>query len=338
MTEPDQSKGTYTDQVTAYLDRAGTTGAISMHTLPGDASDRRYVRVVSPDGTSQVLLVHSEPIDPETFPFINVARLLEKMSIPVPAILGWEADLGILVLEDLGDVTLQGTLQHATRLQRTRLYTEATEVIERMQRRGRDLASSAYLPFGLVFDVNKLTWELEFFVKHFLIGYRGATLSPADQDTLGEEFSRLAGELAAEPRVFCHRDYHSRNLMVHAGHVYVIDFQDARMGPDTYDLVSLLRDSYVEHDWSFVNEMVAYYLSLTGASTESVFLPRFDLMSVQRHLKALGTFGYQTTIVGTERYQDDIPRTLRYLSDVFERRPRFARLHRLLAVHVPELA
>ena len=339
MTEPNQLQGTYVDRVATYLDRAGFSASkTSVDKLPGDASDRRYVRIVSPDGTSHVLLVHSEPIDPETLPFVNVARLLRRMSIPVPSVLGWEGDLGILVLEDLGDVTLQRNLQHATDEDRIGLYTEATELIERMQRRGRDLASSVYVPFGLAFDAEKLTWELEFFVKHFLIGHYGAALSPSDQETLSEEFALLAGELAAEPRVFCHRDYHSRNLMLHAGRLHVIDFQDARMGPDTYDLVSLLRDSYVEHDWSFVSEMIGRYLRLTRGSTESAFLPRFDLMSVQRHLKVLGTFGYQTTMVGTERYRDDVPRTLRYLRDVFRRRPQFARLRSLLAAHLAELA
>lgn len=339
MTEPNQSRRAYGDRVRTYLDRAGLpAGQTSVDELPGDASDRRYVRIGSPDGTSHVLLVHSEPIDPETLPFVNVAHLLRHMSIPVPAVLGWEDDLGILVLEDLGDVTLQRRLQHATDAERTHLYTEATELIERMQRRGRDLASSVYVPFGLAFDSAKLTWELEFFVTHFLVEHRGAALSPSDRETLSEEFARLAGELAAEPRVFCHRDYHSRNLMLHASRLHVIDFQDARMGPDTYDLVSLLRDSYVELDRSFVSEMIAHYLGLTSTSAESVFLPRFDLMSVQRHLKALGTFGYQTAMVGTERYRDDIPRTLRYLSDVFSRRPRLTRLRSLLAVHLPELA
>src|SRR6185295_6505679 len=102
--------------------------------------------------------------------------------------------------------------------------------------------------------------------------------------------------LAAEPRVLCHRDYHSRNLMVRGRELYIIDFQDARQGPDTYDLVSLLRDSYVDLADGVVNDLIAYFLAITqrppGPAGE--FRRRFDLMALQRNLKALGTFGFQT--------------------------------------------
>src|SRR5690606_27638504 len=114
------------------------------------------------------------------------------------------------------------------------------------QRRGDELRADHYLPYRIAFDVEKLTWELDFFVKHFIEGYRGATLTAAERAALSEEWSNIVTELAGERRVLCHRDYHSRNLMLHDGRLYMIDFQDARMGPDTYDLVSLLRDSYVD--------------------------------------------------------------------------------------------
>ena len=94
--------------------------------------------------------------------------------------------------------------------------------------------------------------------------------------------------------MLCHRDYHSRNLMLHQGRLYMIDFQDARLGPDTYDLVSLLRDSYVDLTEVALNELIAYYLALTGARRRGRVPRRFDLMALQRNLKALGTFGYQT--------------------------------------------
>ncbi len=126
--------------------------------------------------------------------------------------------------------------------------------------------------------------------------------------------------------------------MLHDGRLYVIDFQDARMGPDTYDLVSLLRDSYVDHDPSFVAHLIAHYHELTGSPGGEAFLQRFDLMSVQRHLKALGTFGCQTAVAGSARYRGDIPRTLGYLREVFGRYRRFDRLSTLLAAHVPELS
>ena len=144
-------------------------------------------------------------------------------------------------------------------------------------------------------------------------------------------------ELAGEPRVLCHRDYHSRNLMYHQDRLYIIDFQDARMGPDTYDLVSLLRDSYVDLPEQTVSELIAYFLALKGVTgREQAFRERFDLMALQRNLKALGTFGYQTTARRNPVYIQYIPRTLRYVRDNLEAQPRFARLRDVLAAHVEE--
>ena len=125
--------------------------------------------------------------------------------------------------------------------------------------------------------------------------------------------------------------------MVHGGQLYVIDFQDARMGPDTYDLVSLLRDSYVELDRSLVERLIAHYLTLSPPVAASDYGSRFDRMAVQRNLKALGTFGHQVATRGKTRYLDAIPRTLSYLRETFTRNPRFTRLQDLLAIHLDEL-
>ena len=137
--------------------------------------------------------------------------------------------------------------------------------------------------------------------------------------------------------MLCHRDYHSRNLMLHDGSLYIIDFQDARMGPDTYDLASLLRDSYVDIADRELDELIAYFLALKGLTDAAEFRRRFDLMSLQRNLKALGTFGYQTTTRRNPVYIQYIPRTLNYARTTLEKYPRFARLRELLAAHIDEL-
>ncbi|MGE3177734.1 MAG: aminoglycoside phosphotransferase family protein, partial [Vicinamibacterales bacterium] len=217
------------------------------------------------------------------------------------------------------------------------LYREAVSLIAQMQKRGAELTSPRYLPYAIAFDVEKLTWELNFFVKHFLEGYRGASLSAAERAALAEEWATLAGELAAEPRVLCHRDYHSRNLMYCDGSLHIIDFQDARMGPDTYDLVSLLRDSYVDLTDTQVEDLVAYFLALSGPADPGAFRRRFDVMSLQRNLKALGTFGFQTISRQNPVYIQYMPRTLAYVRGNLRRHPRFARLHELLAARVDEL-
>jgi aminoglycoside/choline kinase family phosphotransferase len=286
-----------------------------------------------------VLALHSGPIAFDSLPFANVAELLQRMALPVPAILGHSDELGILALEDLGDVTLQAHLGTAPLTEHAALYRQAIAFIDTLQRRGAELAHESYMPYRMSFDVEKLTWELDFFVRHFIEGFRGAGLSAPARTALAREFSSIAGELAAEPRVLCHRDYHSRNLMVHRRSLYVIDFQDARQGPDTYDLVSLLRDSYVDLEERDVQELIAYFLALKGphALEPGEFRRRFDLMALQRNLKALGTFGYQTMARRNTVYIQYIPRTLRYVRTNLERYPRFARLRDVLAEHVEEL-
>jgi hypothetical protein len=326
-------------RVQAYLERSGMSarGARSVP-LTGDASDRRYFRILVSDGPSTVLALHAGPIEYGALPFVNVADLLAHMPVPIPAILDHAGDLGVLLLEDLGDVTLQAHLGAAPAAEHVALYRQAVALIDVLQTRGAELQSPAHLPYAIAFDVEKLTWELEFFAKHFLQAYRGVDLAAAAREALGVEFRTIVEELASEPRVLCHRDYHSRNLMLHQEQLYIIDFQDARMGPDTYDLASLLRDAYVDLTEQTVEDLIAYFLALRGRTgLEREFRARFDVMALQRNLKALGTFGYQTTARRNPVYIQYIPRTLRYARDNLQRHPRFARLHEILASHVDEL-
>ena len=326
------------ERIAGYLKRS-SLAARSPRVVPltGDASDRRYFRVLLPDTDSIVLSLHSAPFEFEKLPFVNVARLLAMMPVPIPAVLGHADDLGVLALEDLGDVTLQAHLGAATPAEHAALYRQAVALIATLQRRGAELTSPEYMTYGVAFDVEKLTWELDFFIKHFIEAYRGIVFSSASREELRSEFAGLVASLAAEPRVLCHRDYHSRNLMLHGGDLYIIDFQDARMGPDTYDLVSLLRDSYVDLPEQTVSDLLAYFVALKGQTgQESEFRHRFDLMALQRNLKALGTFGYQTTARRNPVYIQYIPRTLRYVRDNLEHLPEFARVRELLAEHVEE--
>jgi aminoglycoside/choline kinase family phosphotransferase len=325
-------------RIDGFLQRSGLASkSPRVVPLTGDASDRRYFRILLPDEPSIVLSLYSAPFQFDTLSFVNVARLLEQMPVPIPRVLGHADDLGVLALQDLGDVTLQAHLGAATQGEHAALYRQAVALIAGLQRRGAELASPAYLPYGIAFDVEKLTWEMDFFTKHFLEAYRGVTLTPAQRGALQAELAVIIEALAAEPRVLCHRDYHSRNLMLHESELFMIDFQDARMGPDTYDLVSLLRDSYVDLPEQTVDELMAYFLALKGESgPERAFRERFDAMALQRNLKALGTFGYQTTARRNPVYIQYIPRTLRYVRDNLEHQPRFAPLRRQLAAYVEE--
>jgi len=324
------------DALQGYLDRSGlSAGNPRIVPLTPDASDRRYFRILIPDAPNIVLSLYSAPFEVAKLSFVNVATLMARMPVPIPAVLGHAEDLGVLALQDLGDVTLQAHLGAASPVQHAALYRQAVALIATLQRRGAELASPEFLPYGIAFDVEKLTWELDFFTKHFLEAYRGITLGDAERVALRAEFAGIVEELAAEPRVLCHRDYHSRNLMLHEGQLYMIDFQDARMGPDTYDLVSLLRDSYVDLPDQTVDELIAYFLALKGNADDPDFRRRFNVMALQRNLKALGTFGYQTTARHNPVYIQYIPRTLRYVRRNLTL-PRFARLRDFLATHVEE--
>ena len=324
------------DAVSTYLARMGVMGA-EVRPLTPDASDRRYFRVRPKHAPSFVLAVLSGAFDSQTLPFINVAGLFGRMPVPIPRILGEAPDIGVLALEDLGDVTLQARLSAASAEERVALYREAVHLIGVIQRRGAELAEARYLPYGLAFDVEKLLWECRFFVTHFLEGHRHCSITPTDRAALDEEFTAIADELSAEPRVLCHRDYHSRNLMWHHDRLCIIDFQDARMGPDTYDVVSLLRDAYVDIPESLVVDLIeAFFDARSDPSRPRDRRARFDLMAVQRNIKALGTFGYQTTTRQNPVYIQYMPRTLRYARETMLKYPRFARLRGLLATHLEE--
>ena len=326
------------ERIELYLRDSGLGGpSARVVPLTGDASDRRYFRIIPIDGPSIVLALHAGAIDFDTLPFANVAELLRLIPLPVPLVLGHSNPLGILALQDLGDVTLQAHLGAATPTQHAALYREAVALIETLQRRGAELQADGYIPYRVAFDVEKLTWELEFFVKYFILGYRGVALKDSERSALQEEWAAIVDELAAEPRVLCHRDYHSRNLMLSEGSLYILDFQDARMGPDTYDLASLLRDSYVDITERELDDLIGYFLALKGDVHVQAFRRRFDLMALQRNLKALGTFGYQTITRDNPVYIQYMPRTLRYARSNLEKYNRFTRLRELLAAHIEEL-
>ena len=312
MTDMSRHSGTPESRARTWLRGAGLPPSTRLVPLAGDASDRRFVRVIPPAAPSRVLVVHDGPIDPETLPLIRVAELFHRFPVQVPVIHGADAALGIVVVEDLGDTMLEDAVVPLTAVERSARYREAVEIIAAIQSGGRRLGGSDAGPFGLAFDVAKLTQELDFFVEHFVVGFRRHRLTTPVRRALDDEFRALASDMAAEPRVLCHRDFHSRNLMLHGDRLHVIDFQDARMGPDTYDLASLLRDAYVALDADEVDRLLTHYQTIAGVRDGAGLRQRFVRTTVQRALKALGTFGFQIAVRGNPRYRDAVPRTLAY--------------------------
>ena len=327
------------DLVGAFLAerRGSAASSVEVAPLSGDASTRRYFRLREGD-RSLVLAVYPEPFVPEELSFLSVHGLLQTWGLPVPAIEDHDGARGIVVLEDLGDLTLQELLKDAPSARGEELFREALDHLTLLQREAARGAQRAPC-FQIAFDIEKLSWELHYFLKHFVEGYRGADLTVEDRATVSEGFHLLAAEIASWPRVLCHRDFHSRNLMLHRERLVWIDFQDARMGPVTYDLASVLRDAYVDVPEELVATLAEEFRqkAAPGESRE-VFLRRFELMCVQRNLKALGTFGYMATVRGNRVYLPYIPRTLAHARRNLARHPELAGLWRTLARHVEELA
>jgi N-acetylmuramate 1-kinase len=322
-----------------YLEqrRKDESGRLRAVPLSGDASTRRYFRVSGEDH-AYVLALYPEPFDPATSTFLVVGSLLEAYGLPLPRVVDVDGARGIVLQEDLGDCTLQEALRDCGAGRAREMYQEAVGALARLQREAAQGPQAAEC-FRIAFDIEKLSWELHYFQKHFLEGLRGCDLGVEDRATLSEAFHQLSREIASWPRVLCHRDYHSRNLMLHAGQLHWIDFQDARMGPAVYDLASLLRDAYVDVAEDELDELAERFRQQAlPEEPREVFRHRFDLTCVQRNLKALGTFGYMKTVRGSDVYLPYVPRTLAHARRNLSRYPGLEPLWRTLARHLPELA
>lgn len=300
--------------------------------LAGDASTRSYFRIYYPEGETRVLMVLANPGRNEEASFLDVQAFLENLGLPVPHVYAHHPSEGLIVLEDLGDELLETVIAQADEKQIRELYAHAVDLLIRMRAAVLESGSTCGA-FDLAFDQAKLLWEMDFFVTHFIKGLAGIEPSPAASEALAAFFMTICSRLAEEPRIFTHRDYHARNLILRNGSLVMIDFQDARMGPAQYDLASLLRDSYVTLPEDLVQELIARYLECVGekaADSRERFHYIFDLMSLQRNIKALGTFGYQVHVKRAARYVSSIPRTGAYVERNIKRYPEFGRFRQVV--------
>ncbi|TAJ08539.1 MAG: aminoglycoside phosphotransferase [Nitrospirae bacterium] len=325
--------------------------------LAGDASNRRYFRIQLGAGTfpSLVLMQLAEPeafkqseeavsggaAPPTELPFVNVHRHLIQAQVPVPQLYHYDQEAGLLYLEDLGDVTLAQACENGAGDQTPGFYRYAVDVLVNLHLKATFPPEPACVAFGRAFDVPLLMWEFDHFIEYGIEKRNGRLIPEADRQAIRNDMQKVAGLLAGLPQVFTHRDYHSRNLMVREGRLRVIDFQDALMGPATYDLASLLRDSYVALDEELIAELVIRYLegrAKAGAPLDRLtFMRLFDLTSIQRNLKAAGRFVYIDQVKGNPKFLADIPRTLGYVRRNLAKYPETASLRKRLAAYVPEL-
>ncbi|MFN0124832.1 MAG: aminoglycoside phosphotransferase family protein [Blastocatellia bacterium] len=284
---------------------------IQLTALTPDASTRKYYRVAASatPGRTFIISLYASPFNPQDNTYLDVTRLFERAGLPVPQIIDVAGTEGIILQEDLTDCSLNRWLQDAEARgdhagARAMLH-EAIELIARIQAASELAVSTDSCAGKLAFDEDKLGWELNYFFDHFFGSYRKQNFPAARREAIQQDLRSVAAELAARPRVLTHRDYHAMNLMVdQQGQLRIIDHQDARMGPATYDLVPILVERRLAPaDEQWIESEQAFFLAARKKHGLPVvpageFQREFQLMTVQRQLKATGTFSYQTAVMG----------------------------------------
>ncbi len=328
--------------LTQWLNKVMDGGAIHIAPASADASFRRYFRVKTgvktgvknstADSGGSLIVMDAPPDKEDTTPFIAISRLLTSVGVNVPRVIETDAHRGFLLLSDLGDQPYLDALNDQTV---ETLYADALNALLEMQR-GVSITDSN-LP---AYDLALLMQEMELFREWYLRRHCNLTLTAQQQEQLDVVFQLLAESALAQPQVFVHRDYHSRNLMVTSeNNPGILDFQDAVIGPVTYDLVSLLRDCYIQWPRERVEQWALAYLhraadagvvEIKSEHTDETLLRWFDWMGIQRHLKAAGIFSRLNLRDGKPGYMEDIPRTLGYVREVSARYPELRDLHTLL--------
>jgi aminoglycoside/choline kinase family phosphotransferase len=293
------------------LARKALGPAATLTEVAGDASTRRFYRAAAGRSTA-ILVAHGEPLAPEAPLFTN-HRILAAIGAPVPRLIDRDAAAGLVLVEDFGDLTLQGHLASAGAGVAPPFYRQASDLIALFQGRAPAVMRPDDFAARNALDRERFLFELDHFHRHFIRGLRGLTPTASEEALMRRFYDDLAGACDRLPRVFCHRDFQSRNLMVAGDRLGLVDFQDARMGPYTYDAASLLRDSSLDLDRGLVREMLdrlARSIAAPLGIGPEEFGRDFDLMALERNIKDLGTFGYMATARGRRDYLAYIPRTL----------------------------
>jgi N-acetylmuramate 1-kinase len=324
-----------------------------VQTLVGDASTRRYHRVHLSGNTPASVVVMELPDDalrsdeatsdakPSELPFLNVQRYLAAAGYPVPRVLAQDLGRGLIALEDLGDRTFESAVVNVPAAARRPLYRRAIDHIVALQALGARAADPSCVAFSRRFDDGLLRWELAHFREWYLEAERKVALSAAESKVVEDAFDWIARTLAAEPLVLVHRDFQSRNLMLvgEDREMRVIDFQDALLGTAAYDLVALVRDSYVALSAAEVEDLVSYFIERAGIGDGEQFRRLFVLQTLQRKLKDSGRFVFIDRVRNNPSFLRWIPTSIQYVRDALAEAPaELTPLAQVLGAHVPELA
>lgn len=310
---------------------------VNFEQLTPDASTREYFRIF-PGEKSRIACVYADSFIPAENSYIDVTELFRRNRLPVAEIYDVDGISGIIIQEDFGDKILRVILAEVNDETKENLYDEAIKLIAKIQAATADAFMSESIASKLYFDEEKLLWELDFFKKHYFENLRQVSLTETENERINSEFQEIASELAERAKVLCHRDYHSANLMIdRSNRLRIIDHQDARIGAISYDPVSLLLDRVTNPpDENWLNKKKSLFLrerekiGLDKISIED-FNYEFELMTIQRGLKAIGTFSDQAANLGRTHYLQYIEPMLKIVLQSCEKLNRFVFLQEIIS-------
>jgi len=306
-----------------WLTKTFDSSSLELKALTGDASFRHYYRITH--NQQRYIIMDAPPQQEKLVEFMHVHRLLVEKNLPGPSIHAQDLEQGFLALDDLGDEWLLSVLSRETA---NDFYLKAMQILLQMQQ-----CQSHTLP---IFDAAHIHAELTLFTEWFIRGHLNIVLSPQEQTTIQTAFEALIQKICQQTYVFMHRDYHSRNLMVVSHNpldLGLIDFQDAMHGPMTYDLVSLLKDCYIQWPKDRVKAWVSYFyqqLRHEDQRSEQQFFADFELCGLQRHLKVLGVFARLSLRDHKPGYLKDLPLTMQYVMSYLEGSADFSAFYQLM--------
>ncbi|MCX7944105.1 MAG: phosphotransferase [Deltaproteobacteria bacterium] len=315
--------------------------------LKGDASYRSYYRILT--GTSSYILMSwdpkltnkseeaCKPTSNKDFPFINICGYLKSINIPVPEIYFASIDKGIILLEDLGDITLERMFSIT---QDYDLYIKAIKLLAELKKKSLETPKTDCIAFQRKFDYDLYMWEFDHFIEFGIEARNNIKIPENDKNCIRNYFSEISKKLDSVSNIFTHRDYQSRNLMVKNEKLFIIDFQDALLSTPAYDIVALLRDSYVKFESKTVNDFLRFYvdeLNKLGLVTDfSFFKELFELQTIQRKLKDGGRFVFIDKIKNNPSFLPYIPTSFTYAAESMKTIPELRELYSILSKYVPE--
>ncbi len=330
--------------------------------LAGQASYREYFRLNFEDGQTAILMkmpagkkevseeVTKSSVHIDELPFINIQKYLKSLELPVPEIFGYSEEEGFLLLQDIGDKSLEATLHNANEEMTLFFYKKAIDLLLSVQEKTKSPSplvgegrgeGPRCLAFTRKFDESLLNWEFDHFLEYGIEGRLQIKVDAGDKKIFEKITRDISQKIAAMPQGFTHRDFQSRNLHLFEYDFWMIDFQDALIGPNVYDLVALLRDSYIQLSPGVIEKLQRYFVEKSDASHPyhgklETLKKDFNLQTIQRKLKDAGRFQFINTVKKNPSFLKHTPASLGYVKQALTDEPQYQELNVLIKKYLPE--